>query len=144
MLFLLFRLDSDTYALDACEVVEVLPFVSIAKALRPQRGVIGTINYHGTFVPVVDLSEILLGRRAPPRLSTRIVLVRRSPDGKAGHLLGLVAEKATDTMQCDPAKFVSCGIDSKEVPYLGAVAMVPAGLVQRIEVDKLLPAAATA
>ena len=60
MLFLLFHLGDDCYAIDASQVVEVLPLVNIKKMLRSPQGVFGTINYHGTFVPIVDLTEMAL------------------------------------------------------------------------------------
>ena len=140
MLFLLFHLDNDCCAIDASQVVEILPLVSIKKMLRSPPGVIGTINYHGTFVPIVDLTEMTLGRQASPRLSTRIILVRCSGEEGQPRILGLVAEKATDTMRREPADFVSSGITNDAAPYLGAIANGPRGLVQRIELDKLLPA----
>ena len=140
MLFLLFHLDNDCFALEASHVTEVLPLVGINKMLGSPRGVIGAINYHGTFVPVFDLSEMTLGHRAPSRLSTRIILVRRSNEHGQATSLGLVAERATETMWCERTDFASTGIRSEEAPYLGAVAVRPRGLVQLVELDKLLPA----
>ena len=67
MLFLMFRVGSDRYALDASRVVEVLPLVGLTKVLRAPAGVAGTLNYHGEFVPVVDVSTVIMGRPAPPR-----------------------------------------------------------------------------
>ena len=137
MLFLLLYLESDCYALDANHVVEILPLVGIKQLQSPQR-IVGTINYHGTFVPVVDFSELILGRRASARLSTRILLLRCLGDGEPARLLGLIGEKATETMRCEPTDFVSAGITNDDAPYLGAIATRPQGLVQRIEVNKLL------
>jgi chemotaxis-related protein WspB len=140
MLFLLLCLDSDCYALDASQVVEILPLVSIRKMLRSPQGVVGTINYHGTFVPIVDFSEMVLGRQAPPRLSTRILLLRCPGQEGQPCLVGLVAEKATEVMRCEQADFVSAGITNVAAPYLGGIVTRPQGLVQRIELGKLLPA----
>lgn len=76
MLFLLFDLDGDRYALDAREIVEVL-------ALRPVRPipgapawVAGVAERHGAPLPVVDVAQLALGRPARQRLSTRLVIVR--------------------------------------------------------------------
>ena len=140
MLFLVFHLDNDRYALEASQVVEVLPLVGIKKRLGSPRGVVGTIDYHRTFVPVIDLSELALGHRAPPRLSTRIILVRCSEEKGQSPLLGLVAEKATETMRCEAADFMASGIANDDAPYLGAIAMGAHGAIQRIELKKLLPA----
>ncbi len=141
MLFLLLYLDNGCYALDASLVVEVLPLVRIEKPLRSPQGVVGTINYRRALVPVIDLSELALGRPAAPRLSTRIILVRCSEEDGQPRLLGLIAEKAIETMRCQSADFVPSGITNADASYLGAITMGPRGLVQRIELNKLLPAA---
>jgi len=84
MLFLVFQLNDDRYALDVSQVVEVLPLVRIRKMLRSPPGIAGTINYRGAHVPVVDLSELALGRPAALRLSTRIILANCSEqEGKS-------------------------------------------------------------
>jgi chemotaxis-related protein WspB len=140
MLFLLFYLGSDRYAIEASKIVEILPLIAIKKVLRSRPGIIGLINYHGALVPVIDLAELALGCSAPPRLSTRIILARCSDEDGKLRLLALVAEKATETMRCEPEDFVSSGVTDQQAPYLGPIAMGPRGFVQRIEVSKLLPA----
>jgi len=140
MLFLLFHVGDDCYALDVSQVVEILPPVNIKKTLRSPQGVVGTINYHGTFVPIVDLTKMQLGHPAPLRLSTRIILVRGSGEAGEPRLLGLIAEKTTETMRCDPADFVNSGIAQDDAAYLGEIATGPRGsLIQRVELGKLLP-----
>src|SRR5579871_1663833 len=62
MLFLALHLDCDRYLVDAREVIEVLPFVTI----RPTRGtppeVAGIFDYRGEFLPAIDLTRLLKGR----------------------------------------------------------------------------------
>lgn len=140
MLFLLFHLDTGCYALDTRQVVEILPLVSMRKMLGSPAGIAGTFNYHGAFVPVIDLSELALGRPAPARLSTRIILARFSEPEQAARLLGLIAENATETMRAEPADFASSGIVDDDAAYLGPMATGRRGLVQRVELNKLLPA----
>ena len=74
MLFFYVQTGSDRYALEAERITEVLPLVGLKKSIRAPPGIAGMLNYHGEFVPVIDLSELALGRPAPPRLSTRIIL----------------------------------------------------------------------
>lgn len=141
MLFILFQLGSDCYALDAAQVAEVLPLVHVKKIPQAPAGVAGVFTYRGAPVPVLDLSELALGRPAHARLSTRLLLVN-FPDARgARRLLGLVAEKATETLRRDPADFVPAGVGAGEAPYLGPVATDARGLIQWIEVEKLLPVA---
>jgi chemotaxis-related protein WspB len=138
VLFLLFRLGSDCYALDTSRVVEILPLVDIRTMPRSPSKIVGTINYRGAFVPVLDFSDLAFGARATPRLSTRIVLIRF--DEQAQHLLGLIVENATETLRLEPGAFVSPGIVNNSAKYLGPIAMGPHGMVQRLELDQLLPA----
>src|SRR5262245_54410538 len=144
MLFLLFHLGSDCYALDTDQVVEILPQVNIRTMLRSPPGIAGTINYRGALVPVIDLSQLALGRPAARRLSTRIILARcAAADGTpkpSAKLLGLIAEQATETMRCKPGDFVAPGIVNDGAPYLGPIALGPRGPVQQIELGKLMPA----
>jgi chemotaxis-related protein WspB len=97
-------------------------------------------DYRGSPVPVIDLSALTLGRPAERSLSTRLVIVDY-PDG-AGETrpLGVIAEKATQTMRREPADFVDSGVSSDRTAYLGPVTRDAAGLVQRIDITRLLPA----
>ena len=140
MLFLLFQLGTDRYALDASQVAEVLPLVSLKHIPQAPLGVAGVFNYHGAPVPVIDINELTLGWPAQRRLSTRILLVHYPDANGAKHLLGLIAEKATETMRREPTDFRASGITNDAAAYLGPVAPDARGLVQWIEVNQLLPA----
>src|ERR1700736_214101 len=98
MLFFLFRLAEDRYALDALQIAEILPLVG----------------------------------------GTRIVLVNYPDQEGATQVLGLLAERATEIIRRDPADFVASGIGNDAALYLGPVAADARGLVQWIQVDKLL------
>ena len=140
MLFLQFQLGKDRYALDSSQVVEVLPLLGIKQIPHAPAGVAGAFNYRGKPVPVIDLSQLTLDRPARVHMSTRIVIVRQPGANGAQHMLGLIAERATETVRRDPADFADSGVVNDEVPYLGPVATDREGLLQWIEVGKLLPA----
>jgi chemotaxis-related protein WspB len=140
MLFILFQLGRDRYALDAAQVAEVLPLMELKAIPHAPPGVAGAFNYRGAPVPVIDLSEIALGRPARPRLSTRLLLVHYPDATGAPRQLGLIAERATETLRCEPADFVPSGVASDGAPYLGPVFASPRGLIQWIELNQLLPA----
>jgi len=139
MLFLLFQIGKDRYGLEAVQVVEVVPLVTLKKLPQAPPQVAGIFNYHGTLVPVIDLSEVSLGRSSESRLSTRLILVNYSVDTNKSHILGLMAEHATETVQLDPEAFNDPGVDVPEAPYLGPVIKDARGLIQWIEVKKLMP-----
>jgi chemotaxis-related protein WspB len=138
MLFLLFQLGSDRYALAAREVAEVLPLVALKEIPGAPRGVAGLIDYRGVPVPVVDLNALALGRPVARRISTRLLMVRYTPPSGGERLLGLLAERATETLRKNPADFQPAGVSGAETHYLGPVAPDPRGLIQRVEVAALL------
>ena len=138
MLFLLFQLGDDRYALDVRQIVEILPCLGLKRIPQAPQGVAGLLNYHGAPVPVIDLSALALGRDAVLRMSTRLILVRYPGPGEGNQLLGLMAEQATETARFDAADFVPGGIGSPEAGYLGPVTSHAGVLVQRIEIAGLL------
>jgi chemotaxis-related protein WspB len=144
MLFLLFELANDRYALDVSEIAEVLPLVHLKRIPQAPAGVAGLFNYHGSPVPAIDLSALTLGRPAESRLSTRLILVRYPDDGGEPRLLGLIAEHATDTMRRAAEDFVVSGVAGDQTPYLGPVATDATGVVQWIRPATLLPPAVQA
>jgi chemotaxis-related protein WspB len=138
MLLLLFELGGDRYALDAADVAEVLPLVSIKRIPRAPVGVAGVFDFRGSPVPAVDLGEMALNRPAAPRLSTRIILVHYPDADGQKRLLGLIAEKVTETVRRERADFVPTGVTSGAARYLGPVTTDPRGLIQRVLVGELL------
>jgi chemotaxis-related protein WspB len=139
MLFLLFELGKDRYALDVRQIAEVLPLVGVKQVPRAPQAMSGLFNYRGTPVPVIDLSQLTLGRPSARRLSTRLVLVHYPDQTGRTHLLGLIAERATQTARHEPSDFVTSGVTNDGAPYLGPVATDARGLVQWIDVRTLLP-----
>ena len=137
MLFLLFQLGEDRYAIEATAVVEVLPIVQMKAIPQAPTGIAGLINYRGTPVPVVDLCAWALQRPAQRRMSTRLIVVQA--EGAPRHL-ALLAEQATDSVRLEPSQFVPSGVTTAEARYLGPVATDANGkLIQRVELAKLLP-----
>lgn len=139
MLFLLFQLGEDRYALPANRVVEVLPLVGLKEFPQAPAGVAGAFSYRGQPVPVIDLIQLCLGRPARLRLSTRIILVNYPDDAGQNHLLGLMAERANETIRREPGEFAPSGVINPAAPYLGPIAANDRGLIQWIEVRQLLP-----
>jgi chemotaxis-related protein WspB len=135
MLFLKFRIGGESYALDTTQVAEVLPLLQITRVPKAPVGVAGLINLRGRAVPVVDLSELMLGEPARLHISTRLILVRYGE-----HLLGLIAEQATETMRREAGSYADSGIATETAPYLGLVTEDGGRLIRCIEVQKLLPA----
>jgi len=143
MLFLLFQIGPDRYALDVVRVAAVLPLVTLKRIPGAPSGVAGLLDYHGVPVPTLDLPAMLLGAPARRQLGTRLVLVRYPVEG-AEKLLAVIVERATGTARFEPHDFVPGGVRNDGLPCLGPVAAgrdpSNPGLIQRIEIDQLLSA----
>jgi chemotaxis-related protein WspB len=140
MLFLVFQVGAHRYAIDASQIAEVLPLVAITPIARAPQEVAGVLVYRGAPVPVVDLTQLLEGRPAEARLSTRVVIVPYTTGKGEKRLLGLIAEKATETIRRDALEFVDSGVVNAHAPYLGSVAPDTRGMVQRVDIGRLLTA----
>ena len=90
-------------------------------------------------MPVIDLSQVMLGRAARVTLSTRLVLVTCADQTGRTYQLGLIAERATDTIRLNPMDFGPCTILNDDTSYLGPVAADDRGLIQWVDPAKLLP-----
>ena len=139
MLFLVFELARDRYVLDVSQVAEVLPLVDIRQMPQAPPAVAGILNYRGAPVPVIDVSQLTLGRPAERRLSTRIILVHYPDADGQMRLLGLIAERATQTVRHEEKDFVASGVTSDGASYLGPVIADARGLLQWLDVRTLLP-----
>lgn len=138
-LYLLFRIAEQRFALDAHEVVEVLPRLPLKPIAHAPDWVAGVLAHRGALVPVIDVGALSFGMPAPVRTSTRLVLVHYRADPlRPELLLGLILEQATDTLRCLPEAFQPYGLDNQQAPYLGPVREDAHGLVQRIGVQDLL------
>jgi len=135
LLFLTFRVGEETYALDTAHIAEILPLPRITRVPHAPSGVAGLINYRGRSVPVVDLRELILAEPARAHISTRLILVRHGE-----HLLGLIAEQATEMIRREPSSFADAGIANETAPYLGPVTHEGERLIRRFEVRQLPPA----
>ena len=138
MMLLLFTIGDDRYGLDVAQVVEVIPQVALRKMPRFPEHVAGLLNYHGKGVPVIDVLSLMCGRSSRAWLSTRIVLINyRTPTGGV-HLLGILAERVTATVKLPKTAFSPAGVGCAEAPFLDEIAVDQHGMIQRIDIDKLL------
>lgn len=139
MLALTFSIGDDRYALDARQIVEIVPLVKLKRIPTAARHVAGLFNYRGQTVPVIDLSALCLGQTARASLTTRIILVEYPAHGTT-HTLGLMAEQVTEATRRSDDEFQAAGVSAPEAPFLGGVSNTTEGLLQLVEISKLLPA----
>jgi chemotaxis-related protein WspB len=139
MLFVLFQLGKNRYALEANCVVEVLPLLELKHVPQQPRGVAGIFVYRGQPVPALDLCELTLGRPALEHLSTRIIIVQHRKTTGESQLIGLIAERATGTLRRDEKAFVDAGgVKLASAAFLGPILMDDQGVIQLLDAQKLL------
>jgi len=144
MLFLVFGLGKHRYALDAAQIAEVLPLVSLKPVPLAPPWVAGLLFHHEQNIPVIDLNMLALGTAARPVMSTRLVLVFYPQAGTDSRLLGMLVEQATDTLRCAAEEFTSSGIVPDDAPWLGPVRNDARGALQWIRIAAVLPEAVRA
>jgi chemotaxis-related protein WspB len=145
MLFLLFELDGERYALDAREIAHVLPLAPVRPTPGTPPWIAGLIDYAGVPVPVIDLAMLALGRPARALMSTRLVLVHdrapvRDAEAAPARYIALLLECATRTQSFAATAFTEAGIATPEARWLGPVARDEQGFVQWVKADHLLDA----
>lgn len=140
MLLLQFQAGADRYGFDVSRVIEVIPMVAFRMLPHAEPAVAGIFNYRGAMVPVIDLTFLLTGASSRPLFSTRVILVDYpGPDGEH-HVLGLLAERVTETIFCNEQDLLPAGIVVEGAPYLGDLLLHNGAMVQRVVVERLLPA----
>ena len=138
MQFLIFHLGPDRYALGTRHLVRVLPLMDLKQLPQTPAYVAGLMNYHGTPVPVIDLSMLACKTPCGAQFDTRILLTDFQADDGQRHLLGLRVERVSHIADMDPDLFSAPGVASTTAPYLGPVLTTDGGIVQWVELAQLL------
>lgn len=133
MLVVMFQIAEQRFAIDAHSVVEVLPLVQWQPVAGFPPEVQGTFFYRGTYAPLIDLTQWLTQRATPPRMNSRIVVVRADLSGWPA-LVGCAVERASVAELPAPAPREAGGL------LQGAGVMVHAadGPVQLLDLQRLL------
>ncbi|MDX8381048.1 MAG: chemotaxis protein CheW [Ghiorsea sp.] len=139
MLLLCFSMGGERYALDATAVVEVIPLVRLKRLPTTPDWVSGIIKYHGHVIPVIDLCALNLGRKVERLLSTRIIIIQFIAKDGSEHLLGLLAEQVTETVNKDADEFETTGVQTPDAPHLGGVTTNHNSTLQWVDINQILP-----
>ena len=140
MLLFTFQAGGQTYGLDARNVIQVAPYPICTPLPRAPAYVAGLVTWRGRTVPVIDLSALMDGTPARPWLSTRLLVIDYAlPNGRSCPL-GLVAEKAVETIVCEETQCEPQKVTIPDAPYLDGTSEHDGRLIQRLTVNELLPA----
>jgi len=139
MLLIVFHIGDNRFGLDVDQVIEVAPIVLLKKAAHTPGYVAGLFNYRSTVVPVIDLTMLITGKQSQPLMSTRIVLVDYTGADNAHHVLGIMVERVMETTNYRDEDFQPPGFEDGNTQYLGDIIIDEYGMMQRINVDNILP-----
>ena len=138
MLFVTFQAGGNRYALEARRIIEVAPRAALRSVAGAPAAIAGLLNYRGVCVPVVDLCQLLGGEPCRQRLSARLILTSyRAVNGRE-RVIGLLAERVTETIARAEADFAQAGLHTGPAPQHGLLAADGEGFVQRIQPEALL------
>lgn len=136
---LIFHIGPDSYGLRLDAIVRVLPLLELKRLPLAPAAVAGLMDYQGAPVPVIDLSALAGLAPCQDYFDTRILLVDyEAPDGMH-HPLGLLAEHVRGIRELAPEALRDSGV--RAAPFLGPVASADDGMVQLVELERMLPAA---
>lgn len=151
MLMLLFYAGNEAYACDTEDVVEIVPKVKLKKVPYLPHYVAGTLNYGGTPIPVIDLCKLISHRESSSSMHTRIIIFRSQglyPNSDFSNnsgrqeesftLMGLIAEKVTETKKIEGERFFKSGIEIPNFPYLKEFFIHEGQTIQLISLPLLL------
>jgi chemotaxis-related protein WspB len=140
MLLLLFETSGGRYALDSRQIIEIIPLL-LAKRIPGAPGyVAGIVNYRGTAVPVLDLCAFEGGNPCRILYSTRIIIVNYRLESGETTLVGLMAERITETIKCRESDVRSSGILLEKKAGLEDGESGQDEIVQLFDAQRMLPA----
>ena len=136
MLLLLFSTHKERYAINCEHITEVIPFLDLQPIPMTPPYVAGAVNYRGTPLPIINLSQLLDGSDCRNMLSTRIILIDYEIDRIRGKMtIGLLAEKVIETIKT-PTDWLPD--QKKDAPYFIDSSIVAHEMIQWFEPVKML------
>jgi chemotaxis-related protein WspB len=133
MLALMCKAAGNRYAVDARQVLEVVPRVRLQTVAGAPAWLTGMCVYRGRILPVLDLAHLATGTACPNQWSSRIVLIEY-----ASLVFGLIVDQVAVTQlsadRLGPSSSSAC------MTPLGAMSLDDEGMFQLLEVSRILTA----
>jgi chemotaxis-related protein WspB len=137
MLYLIFEISNFHYAVSSNSVVEIIPRVNVQKLPSTPEYFSGLMNYRGKPTPIIDFSQLIEGNPSSNFLYTRIIVMKNPHEISGQQLLGIIAEKVTQTSYYNTDEFQDSGINDPRFPFFGKILQNESGIIRLIQIDKL-------
>jgi purine-binding chemotaxis protein CheW len=95
--YLIFRLESEEYAIDILKVQEIRGYDAVTRIMGAPEHVLGVINLRGVIVPIVDLRRKF--RLAEARYDALTVVIILNVGGQ---VVGAVVDSVSDVVELTP------------------------------------------
>jgi chemotaxis-related protein WspB len=138
MILILFHIGTETFGMEAGKVIEIIPALTGRKIPHVPDYVTGLINFRGIVTPVIDLGRLHLGKPSSPFLSTRIILAGYDDDHGIRRIVGLLAERVTDTFSCRKEDLQPPGVRTDGTRYLGEILLDGKRMIQLVTPERIL------
>jgi len=135
---LLFYVGKEIFACDSEPIVEVVPKVILKKIPHAPGFCAGLLNFGGIPVPVIDFCQLIENRPSGDSMHTRIMLFKHPDSDSQTPILGIIAEKVTETTVQKPSSFIDSGVKVKDFPYLAGVHSIDGKVTQLVLIDELI------
>lgn len=135
-LMILFSAGTNLFACDTEHIIEVVPRVKLSIVPHTPNYFCGLMNYGGYPVPIVDFCQLVSIHPSKDSLHTRIILFSH-PSGGEPLILGIVAEKITETILLKRSRFINSGVIVENLPFLAGVYSTENETIQYVEIEKL-------
>jgi chemotaxis-related protein WspB len=140
MLLLLFEIGNGRYALDANQIVEIVPLVKLQPIPITPDYVAGLMNYRGEATPVIDLNQLFDSVNHENLLSTRIIITKYPIDGGDYRPLALIANNVTETVRTRLDQAPPTGVFMDKSLFDDETILETADMIQWFDIKKMLPA----
>ena len=139
MLLLLFEINNGRYALDAKQIIEIVPLVKLKAIPTTPDYVAGLMNYRGEGIPVIDLNQLVESVSYEDLLSTRMIVVKYPVKDKGDRHLALIANNVTETISTKLTKPPPSGVLMDKSLYGGEITPDTNDMIQWFDIKKILP-----
>lgn len=107
-----FKLDDESFALDAMKVNHILEVPEITRIPDTPDFMKGVLNLHGNIIPVVDLRLMMGFPGAEFTNDTAIVVI--NPDDQQDSSLGIIVDMVKEVVEMDGLEIKTTVVDKEE------------------------------
>ena len=129
----------DRYLIPTNNIVEVIPYIYPRQVPHTPDYLLGMIDFRGEPLPLIDVGFLLSGEACKAVLSSRIIIVETASPKGGRVKIGWLFPGVTETLRINEDEFEAAPIHLQEYDYLGDVFTDEKGILQRLDLQKVLP-----